>query len=46
MLLSKKLENIYCLLTVYYQSLSVKSYSTMIFEENIVIRPTQNVRNS
>jgi len=33
------LENIYCLLTVYYQSLSVKSISTMTFEEAVVISP-------
>jgi len=33
------LENIYCLLTVYYQSLSVKSVSTMTFEEAVAVSP-------
>ena len=40
MVLSKQLENIYCLLTILYQSLSVKTIGTMIFEEAVVISPT------
>ena len=44
MLLSKQLENIYCLLIVYYQSLSVKSICTMTFEEAVAISPARKCR--